>query len=846
MGQNKQPGQVGTLIARPDSLSKDFPWNEVLPHDRVVVCHDGSLGVVYEIDLIEHEPLSEAAIVGVVTSLKGWFSLPENAVMQVIFEQQPLSPLDKRLDQYASRYLGGHPVSKFLFEQRLAVIKNSCGLGKVDSPLERRAFLTVRWFPSSRPRSGLWSFYRDERATLMAEDASTKSELAHFLSTLSALETSSPLPLSRLSGDQLLDVLRQFFNPEMYYRRSFAPLNPSTPLSDQVVYSPPTLEFSGIEREGIKTRTISLKTSPSFAYPGGMAYFTGLQFPFRMTLNFSFPARASVKKYLDLKEFFLENTPSARARRQKEELLQVQDRLAHDDRCVHLSFHITIDGKTSEDLDRKTREILNVFQNQLEAEAIVEEDIGAALALTSLPLFYDPRSDLSARRFIKILRSDATKFLPVFNSFSGLNDPVQLYLSRERNLVKFSLLENETSHHTVVLADSGSGKSSFVIDAVTSIKRLDPEPLVFVIDKKSSYKGLADYFDADLTEFSRDGSMPFSPFRGIFDEEKVSFLTQLLATGIKLMSPSFELESDHIAVLTKAVRLAHERKVRETSLNFDGQDLVQAETTEESVLTMNDVVAEMAGLAALESFEKFQPVIDALVQKLTPFYGDGIYARYFNATPPTPGKTKLFYIYDLDALDSDPVLQSLMTMAVIEEIRQTIKQHRGQGRQGLVVLEEMQMLGRGNSVGGQFVVDAAETFRKLGVWLISLTPRPQNYFETEVGKAMWGVADNYLFLQMSADNVDYVAKHSSVLDAAGAEIVKSLRTVRGSHADVYYINKKRTRQGAFRFFQTPYDRWLAPTNAAAVRAVEAARAKYPSDRWKALEELVKEHPLGLG
>lgn len=360
------------------------------------------------------------------------------------------------------------------------------------------------------------------------------------------------------------------------------------------------------------------------------------------------------------------------------------------------------------------------------------------------------------------------------------------------------------------------------------------------------YKALADYYDADLTEFSSDGEMPFSPFRGVFDEEKVAFLTQLLATGIKLMSPSFELESDHIAVLTKAVRLAHERKMREASLNFDGADLVQLELAEEAVLTMNDVVAEMAGLSALESFEKFQPVIDALVQKLAPFYGDGIYARYFNATPPGSNKTKLFYIYDLDALDKDPVLQSLMTMAVIEEIRQTIKQHRGQGRQGLVVLEEMQMLGRGNSVGGQFVVDAAETFRKLGVWLVSLTPRPQNYFETEVGKAMWGVADNYVFLQMSADNVDYVAKRSSILDEAGTQIVKSLRTVRGSHADVYYVNKKRTRQGAFRFFQTPYDRWLAPTNAAATSAAEAARAKYPSDRWKALEELVREHPYGLG
>ena len=849
MNEVNKARELRALMRRPESLSKEFPWNEALAEEKVFVNHDGSLGAVFKITLAEHETMVEDAVVSAVNSLKTWFSVPENAVLQVIFEQLPLSPLDKRLDQYTQRYLDGHPVSRFLFEQRIEAIRSSCGLGREGTPLERRAFLTVRWFPQGRSEAGLLSFYKGPSATLADEKVRADSELAEFLGFLRAFESNSQTKLTRLGGSDLLSVLRQFFNPEAFYRRRFAAYNSSVPLSEQIIYAAPTMDFGGIQREGVMTRTLSLKTSPSFAYPGGMAYFTSLNFPMRIALNFSFPGKQSVKKYLDLKEFFLENTPSARARRQKEEILEVQRRLVHDDRCVHLSFHVTIEGRTTEDLDRMTREVLNVFQNQLEAEAIVEGDIGGALALVSLPLFYDPRSDLSARRFIRILRSDAMKFLPIFDSFAGLNDPVQLYLSREQNIVKFSLLENETSQHTVVLADSGSGKSSFVIDAVAGMKRLSPEPLVFVIDKKSSYVSMADYYGADITVFSADGDMPFSPFRGIFDEEKVAFLTQLLAAGIRLMSPSFELESDHIAVLSKSVRLAHERKLREANLSLDGVELIASAEPQDTVLTMNDVVAEMAGLASLDSFEKLQPVVDVVVQKLSPFYGDGIYSRYFNAAPEKAKKSKkskLFYIYDLDALDSDPILQNLMTMAVIEEIRQTIKQHRDSGRQGLVVLEELQMLGRGSTVGRQFVVDAAETFRKMGVWLISLTPRPQNYFETEVGKAMWGVADNYVFLQMSADNVDYVAAHSSMLDEAGIEIVKSLRTVRGSHADVFYVNKKRTRQGAFRFFQTPYDRWLAPTNAAAATAASAARAKYPTDRWKALEELVREHPLGLG
>ena len=179
-----------------------------------------------------------------------------------------------------------------------------------------------------------------------------------------------------------------------------------------------------------------------------------------------------------------------------------------------------------------------------------------------------------------------------------------------------------------------------------------------------------------------------------------------------------------------------------------------------------------------------------------------------------------------------------MTMAVIEEIRQTIARPENTGRGGFVVVEELGMIGGDNPVASRFIKDAAETFRKLGYWLIALTPRPQNYFEIEAGRAMWGVADNFIFLQMSEYNVRYLKEKSSLLDEASAEIVKSLRTVKNQFADVFYLNKKKTRQGAFRFVQTAYDRWLSPTNAIDAETVKDAMARFGDKKWEALEYLV--------
>ena len=160
------------------------------------------------------------------------------------------------------------------------------------------------------------------------------------------------------------------------------------------------------------------------------------------------------------------------------------------------------------------------------------------------------------------------------------------------------------------------------------------------------------------------------------------------------------------------------------------------------------------------------------------------YSKHFQGVAQKSKSSKLLFVYDLDAL-KDETLQTLMTMSVIEEIRQMIQRPEHQGRSGFIVIEELGMLGRNNPVAKNFIIDAAETFRKLGFWLIGLTPRPQNYFELEAGRAMWSVADNFIMLKMSPDNVDYLLKKSNIFDEANSEIVKSLKVKRGEFTEIF-------------------------------------------------------------
>ena len=919
-----------SLFSRPESLSRLLPYDGFIEEENIFQLKDGSLGAVFEIDLLEHEPMTEAQVFKAVSSTKSWFSLPENCVLQVLYEQSSYSHFDKKIQSIEESYREAHPVSQILFSEKMKALKESCkkslkesykeevkshhlgetpvsskstkhsqsqssALPNTASPLKRRTLLSIRYFPENKTKVRFKDYLHRGEDLLHKGMRHFVYELRTFGHLLKNIQSNSEIGLKPLGGAEVLNELRRFFNPRSYYEREFVPYNHGDSLSNQFLFNSPELDYSGIEREGVKTKTLSLKTSPLYAYDGGMAYFVSLNFPFKLSLNFSFPSKTKANQFFGIKEFFLENTLSAKGMIQKEEIKKIQEKLARDDRCLHMTFNVIIEGESDEELEERTRKICHIFHNKLECEIIEEDDIGLGLCLNSLPMNYTPDADYSTQRAIRILRSDAMRFLPIFDSFRGLKNPLSVFLSRENNIVPFSLTENETSNHTVVLADTGSGKSAFISECLQAAKRLSPEPLIFIIDKKSSYSMLSEFYGGELTIFDRNQDLPFSPFKGIYDEEKIAFLTKLISLSIQLTSPSFELESEHQIAITRALKLAYLKKCEGQGLSYVDGELLKKDTNGKIEISMEDFVIELGSLVD-DGRGQMKKVVEPLLSKLKPFYGEGIYTKFFQGGPseviskgsrshgnqshanlshnqphakhshgsqphdnqPHEGDSrgsqhyenhhcelsspnKLFYVYDLDALDSDPILQTLMTMSVIEEIRSILSLPENQGRTGFLVMEEFAMLGRNNPAFRDFAIDFAETMRKRGCWLITLTPRPQNYFELEVGKAFWGVADNFIFLQMSSDNVDFISKHSSLFDEANREIVRSLRTKNGQYADVFYMNKKKIKQGAFRYRQTPLDRWMSPTNALDVR--EALKALHSHDnKWETLRFLAKTFP----
>lgn len=801
---------VRALFERPDSFAKILPYEEYLEDASVFVLKDGSLGAVFELGLIEHEPLSPEKIIETVEGLKSWFFLPENSTLQLLFDQAYIPARDPAWKFGGFKH--PHPVSQSLYEARLETFKSFCEGKSSLSPMRRRAFLSIRYFPNSNSKREILQLLERGEGLLFDTMNEITREVSEFSQILAQFIDSSRVPLNRVGGSELVDFLRRFFNPKEYLARDFAPFNPQVPISEQIVYAGPTGSLEGLEREGIKTRTITLKTSPRRVVPGGTANFLTLNFPLRLSLNFSFPKASKVKSYFDIKEFFLQNSPSARARRQLAELKTIQERLAHDERCLFMTFCVIVEAEDDELLDKRTRAITSVFHNDLECEVIREEMIGLGLCLNSLPLFYTPAADQSSQRFVRIMTKDAARLLPIFDSYRGRNQALQLFLSRENNLVRFSWIGNPISNHTAILGDTGSGKSKYALDCVQALKMSggspETEPMAFVIDKRASCEALCREFDGSLSIFNpHQGKIPFSSFRGIFDDAKIQFLTKLILTAVKLTSTSFQAESHHLSVISRALKEAYLRRAREQGIVYRDGNLMAESSDGDVSVSMDDVIASMSALTSEPEFESLKDPIDDLITRLMPFYGDGVYAAFFRGQEKgQKTEAKLLYAYDLEALDSDETLKVLMSMGVIFEIMTIMSRPENLKRGGVLYIEELGCLGRDNPIVGDFVVEAAERMRKMGFNLLGVAPNPRIFFETEAGKAVWGGAENFFFLKMSPDNVRYLAEKSSLLSPASLEIVNTLETKNGEYAEVYYTNKDGTHQGAFRYIQSNLDR----------------------------------------
>ena len=95
---------------------------------------------------------------------------------------------------------------------------------------------------------------------------------------------------------------------------------------------------------------------------------------------------------------------------------------------------------------------------------------------------------------------------------------------------------------------------------------------------------------------------------------------------------------------------------------------------------------------------------------------------------------------------------------------------------------------------------------------------------------------------MKPDSVKYIRENSEILNDVNEQIVNSVKTVKGKHADVFFTNKDNSKSGAFRFLRTSLDRWLIP-NLEDEKKLNFVLERNNFDGAKTLKDLLEESTI---
>jgi hypothetical protein len=752
--------------------------------------------------------------------------------MQFYFEQRVLTEEDLK----TKLELGYDPecgIAKRLWEARKEAFKarelfqRDCYFS-IRYAHKRNPFSVADLMPEGLADSVVTGFHQFER------------RVEEFEKILSRIESLSELKLKRIDASELRGVIRRAFGET---ESVVAPINECIPLNEQLLFERSEADSAGLIGKRV-TRTVSLLV-PTSHYEGASSLFLKLKFPFTLSLRFTFPTKAKVNKFLAVKEWCTKNSYSPRSRKQFEDIQLTKKRLADDDPCIHMCWSVTVEGANEQEAVKRAHAVQAFAVESFDCNAIIESEIGFDLLRNSLPLHYDARSEWGTQRHVPLHRSEVINFLPIFDSFRGTNRPLQIFESREGNLVPMSAIEAQTCQHAVFIGNSGSGKSALINNVINGLKLLNPEPIVFVIDFNTSQIMNVKYYGGELNIFSQNESCPASVFRGIYDQKKITVLTNWIIEAIRLTSPTFQAESEHKEAISQAIKLAYIKKARASGLKFVEGDLFKFDSDTPVSIDMDAISAELSYLPGEEGFEKFREPVEDLLVKLRNFYGDGLYASYYRPSENAKPYDKRFYVYDLINLESDPVLLNLTVASIFEEIRQVKMKPENQEREIWTVLDEIAVLGRESKILTQYFVNKAETGRKEAFWIIGATNRPQNFVEIQVCLALMQVSQHVFVLPMDQDNVRLFGEQSGFLTAADQENVISLEMRKGVHAEGYYIDKSSGRRGVFRYKQTPYERWQSPTNSKEGKEALRALKRFQDDAVQALDFLVKTYPEGV-
>ena len=449
-----------------------------------------------------------------------------------------------------------------------------------------------------------------------------------------------------------------------------------------------------------------------------------------------------------------------------------------------------------------------------------------ALWTSSLPL---GRDTFARRR--KYPTDNTADMIPLVGTTCGSPTGVPFaFADPGRTVELLNPYDEEHFNHTMLVAGrSGSGKTMTANVLLSRCLALGAR--AFVIDRAGHYATLTRLIDgAQQIEIGADDSpYALNPW-DIPDPAKVSRkkLAFLLALHQLIMGGLSPREIGLIGAAIRAVyakAAALDRQPRESML----QDELRAQAQEAQTADAVDVAATLRNLA----------------DRLAEYCGEGTYAYLLDRDTTLPADARLVVFDTRRCPDSE---LRLVMFSIMEYVTASVERHWAAhkdkaaqpgaplflGRSIMLIDEAWHLISRAET--GEFANDLARRARHLGLALIVMSQQLSD-FDTDYGVALLKNCSQQLLLAHQPHEIPFV-QHTLELSGSEANELSRLKTVKGRHAQLLWLNGARG-HGKIALRVGPKEYWAYTSENTEVAMRDAEIAKHDGNVWAAIDALAR-------
>lgn len=663
------------------------------------------------------------------------------------------------------------------------------------------------------------------------------TDLIQMVDTLFNMERPPYFPLQWTEDKSLSD---QIFSPNFHLRVEEGALKvggtafKNQSQLDQSRLDQPGLGQSRLDQHGLprlKTksfsqneesiRTYSVRVFPNTWYLGAMGTLIGdpfnnhLQIPVPFFIHYGIHIvdelglRAKIEaKTTNLERLAGNSTlmkwiPSMR--REVEEGQFLRCMLDEGQRAVRTRFQVGLIG--SHNLDDAEQSLINLFRSQLwELERdrfIVLPSLLSCLPMTWGEGLYKTNHHFKTTK--TTLSHEPPNLLPIQGEWTGTRSPGMILFGRRGQAFYWSPFDNDAgNYNTIVVGRSGSGKSVFMQELMTSTLGLGGK--VFVLDVGRSFEKTAKLLGGSYIEFSTRSNICINPFSTI-----PSDAGEHTHDALSMVKPLIALMAAPI-VGTNDLENAYIEQGLNDAWNLKGTDA-----------SITDVATFL-----LKHTDK---IAQDLGNKLYPYTKEGIYGRFFNGKA-NVDLTATLTVIELEELKERKDLQAVIVQVVILQITNQLYMGDRKTKAHLVLDEAWDLLRAKQA--GTFIETAARRLRKYNGSLVVGTQSVNDFYETPGARAAFDNSDWMCLLSQKKESIEFLAKTNRLsMEPFMKDMLKSVHTKQGKYAEVMICGPDGG-YGIGRLILDPFSKILYSTKAEDYGRVEAYQQE-----GMALEEAVR-------